>query len=57
MPEGVCRDDPLPPHPMRLFAPDRQVFLDTPARLPAVREPWLRGIYDRFQHGPHTCPF
>lgn len=46
MPDGVLRDDPLPLHPWRLFWPDARVFLDTLARLPAVRQPWLREIYD-----------
>ncbi|MFK4069121.1 hypothetical protein [Streptomyces sp. NPDC029674] len=57
MPEGVFRDDPLPPYPWRLFRPDREVFLSTLARLPAVREPWLRGIYDRMRDAPYACPF
>lgn len=51
LPEGVLRDGPLPLHPSRLFRPDAAVFRHTPARLPAVREPWLRRIYcatDRF---------
>ncbi|MFC4498410.1 MULTISPECIES: hypothetical protein [Streptomyces] len=47
MPDGVLRDDPLPLRPLRLFWPDRYVFLDTLARLPAVRGPWLREIFDR----------
>ncbi|MFH8612459.1 hypothetical protein ACH4D5_33745 [Streptomyces sp. NPDC018029] len=57
MPEGVFRDDPLPPYPLRLFTPDRWVFLDTLARLPAVREPWLREIHDRFLDHPYGSPF
>ncbi|MQY16580.1 hypothetical protein SRB5_67810 [Streptomyces sp. RB5] len=55
MPEGVYRDDPLPPHPWRPFTPDHEVFLHTLARLPAVREPWLRAVYDRAR--PHGHPF
>ncbi|MFF4948190.1 hypothetical protein [Streptomyces chattanoogensis] len=47
LPDGVLRDDPLPMHPRGLFRPDREVFLDTLARLPAVRQAWLRRIYDR----------
>ncbi|WP_416979187.1 hypothetical protein [Streptomyces sp. T028] len=47
MPSGVLRDDPLPLRPYRLFDPDSRVFLDTLARLPAVRQPWLREIFDR----------
>ncbi|GAA3375677.1 hypothetical protein GCM10020367_44410 [Streptomyces sannanensis] len=48
LPDGVLRDDyPLPPHPMCTFRPDKRVFLDTLARLPAVRQLWLRELYDR----------
>ncbi|MGW1467593.1 hypothetical protein ACWCPT_24990 [Streptomyces sp. NPDC002308] len=44
---GVERDDPLPPHPWYPFRPSREAFRRTLARLPAVREPWLRAVYDR----------
>ncbi len=47
LPDGVLRDDPPPMRPWRPLWPDREIFLDTLARLPAVRQPWLRGIYDR----------
>jgi hypothetical protein len=47
LPAGVERDDPLPPHPCYPFQPSRQAFQYTLARMPAVREPWLRAIYDR----------
>ncbi len=47
VPDDVLRDDPLPLRPQRLFAPDLAVFLHTLARLPAVRQPWLRAIFDR----------
>ena len=47
MPGDVLRDDPLPLRPHQLFAPDLMVFLHALARLPAVREPRLRAIYDR----------
>ncbi|MEV4916518.1 hypothetical protein AB0K47_06855 [Streptomyces tirandamycinicus] len=48
LPDGVLRDDyPLPPHPMYTFRPDKRVFLDTLARLDAVRQPWLRDLYDQ----------
>ncbi|MEU5776220.1 hypothetical protein ABZ819_23355 [Streptomyces venezuelae] len=57
LPDGVYRDYPLPLRPMRLFAPDRQVFLRTLARLPAVREPWLRAVYDLVQDAPFGQPF
>ncbi|MCH0539809.1 hypothetical protein I3F58_09575 [Streptomyces sp. MUM 203J] len=57
MPAGELRDDPLPPRPWELFRPDRQVFADTLVRLPAVRLPWLREIYDRFRDRGYTAPF
>ncbi|MGA5129621.1 hypothetical protein ACPCTO_07435 [Streptomyces olivoreticuli] len=57
MPDGVLRDDPLPLRAKGLFRPDSEVFLDTLARLPAVREPWLRGIYDRVKELPRPRPF
>jgi hypothetical protein len=57
MPDGVLRDDPLPLHPWRPFRPDSQVFLHTLARLPAVRQPWLRGIYDHVKEHPYGRPF
>ncbi|WP_030762360.1 MULTISPECIES: hypothetical protein [unclassified Streptomyces] len=52
LPDGVLRDDPLPGHPWRVFRPDPRVLLHTLARLPAVREPWLRAIHDRLHNGP-----
>ncbi|MFJ8110215.1 hypothetical protein [Streptomyces sp. NPDC096132] len=57
MPDGVLRDDPLPLRPQWLFHADSRVFLDTLARLPAVREPWLRGIFDRVDGQGYTRPF
>ncbi|MFF2524229.1 hypothetical protein [Streptomyces liangshanensis] len=57
MPDGVLRDDPLPPYPGELFRPDSGVFLHTLARLPAVRQPWLREIYDRVREHPYANPF
>ncbi|WP_316525807.1 hypothetical protein [Kitasatospora brasiliensis] len=47
LPAGVERDDPLPLRPPHLFEPDRRLLLHRLARLPAVREPWLRAIHDR----------
>ncbi|WSP77034.1 hypothetical protein OG324_49900 [Streptomyces sp. NBC_01236] len=47
LPAGVERDDPLPPHPQLPFRPSCDAFRHTLARMPAVREPWLRAIYDR----------
>ncbi|MFB6630276.1 hypothetical protein ACFCWY_10290 [Streptomyces sp. NPDC056362] len=41
------RDDPLPPYPWYPFPPSREAFRYTLARMPVVREPWLRAIYDR----------
>ncbi|MFJ1707000.1 hypothetical protein [Kitasatospora sp. NPDC088346] len=47
LPPGVERDDPLPPHPPVPFRPSVAAFRHTLARMPAVREPWLRAIHDR----------
>ena len=47
LPAGVERDDPLPPHPCYPRSPSREALRHTLARMPAVREPWLRAIYDR----------
>ncbi|MGW8887370.1 hypothetical protein [Streptomyces sp. NPDC055749] len=57
MPDGVLRDDPLPPHPGGPFRPDSRVFLYELARLPAVRQPWLRRIYDEVTDHPFDRPF
>ncbi|CAL9494795.1 hypothetical protein SUDANB95_03292 [Actinosynnema sp. ALI-1.44] len=56
VPDDVIRDDPLPPHTGG-FRVDSRVFQDTLARLPAVREPWLRRIYDRVREHPYRHPF
>ncbi|MEV7677733.1 hypothetical protein AB0O64_04100 [Streptomyces sp. NPDC088341] len=56
LPDGVLRDDPLPPRPGRRFRPDPEVFLHTLARLPAVRQPWLRAIYDQVRARPYSYP-
>ncbi|MFF2076741.1 hypothetical protein ACFVXG_18515 [Kitasatospora sp. NPDC058162] len=47
LPAGEVRDDPPPLRPDRLFEPDRRLLRHRLARLPAVRQPWLRAIYDR----------
>ncbi|MFI8960550.1 hypothetical protein ACIGO8_00415 [Streptomyces sp. NPDC053493] len=48
LPHGVLRDDyPLPDHPWELFRPDRRATLRTLARMPEVRLPWLRALYER----------
>ncbi|MFP8941755.1 hypothetical protein ACLIYM_10010 [Streptomyces fenghuangensis] len=57
LPDGVLRDDPPPMRPWRPFRPDPGVFLHTLARLPAVRLPWLREIYDRVRSSPYDHPF
>ncbi|BCL26805.1 hypothetical protein GCM10017557_16640 [Streptomyces aurantiacus] len=44
---GVERDDPLPPYAWYRFAPSRERFRYPLSRLPAVREPWPRAVYDR----------
>lgn len=51
VPLDVLRDDPLPPHTNHLFWADARVFRHTLARLPAVRRPWLRKIYDSAPRG------
>ncbi|MEU7531704.1 hypothetical protein AB0A74_38635 [Saccharothrix sp. NPDC042600] len=56
VPVDVIRDDPLPPHTGG-FRVDSHVFQHTLARLPAVREPWLRRIYDRVREHPYQPPF
>jgi hypothetical protein len=43
------RDEDTPAGPWFAFEPDVRVFLDTLVRMPAVREPWLREIYDRVE--------
>ncbi|MEU6554418.1 hypothetical protein ABZ915_29725 [Streptomyces sp. NPDC046915] len=51
MPDGVVRDDPPAPRPHRLFRADAEAFRYTLARLPAVRDPWLREIFENLtQH-------
>ncbi|MGP3989647.1 hypothetical protein [Streptomyces sp. 3N207] len=57
LPAGVLRDDPPPMHPWSVFRPDPDVFLHTLARLPTVREPWLRRLYDRVRARPYGWPF
>lgn len=44
LPDGVLRDDPLPPRPHHLFRTDPGTFRRTLVRLPAVRSRWLREI-------------
>lgn len=41
LPRDVLRDDPLPLLPTYAFRADRDTFLRTLVRLPAVRSPWL----------------
>ncbi|HXA62237.1 MAG TPA: hypothetical protein VNW94_24060 [Streptosporangiaceae bacterium] len=57
IPDGVRRDDPPPLLPSQPFRPDWRVFLDTLARLPEVRQPWLRAIYDHVKDRPYAHPF
>ncbi|MBD0837133.1 hypothetical protein [Streptomyces sp. TRM68416] len=46
IPRDVLRDDPLPPLPNYTFRADRETFQHTLARLPAVRDSWLRTILE-----------
>ncbi|WP_329426763.1 hypothetical protein OG339_42030 [Streptosporangium sp. NBC_01495] len=57
LPDGVYRDDPPPPLPFGPFRLDRQVFLHALARLPEVRQPWLRAVYDDVQDRRTNLPF
>jgi hypothetical protein len=54
LPDGVERDDPLPRRPWRSLWLVDQVFLHTLSRLPAVRAPRLRALYDR-KSAPYLC--
>jgi hypothetical protein len=56
MPDDAYRDDPPPCPPSTRFRPDRDVFLSKLARLPEVREPWLRALYDRVRSHAHAYP-
>lgn len=47
------RDEDAPPGPWFPFEPDLDLFLDTLRRMPVVREPWLREIYDRVRATRH----
>ncbi|MEU8538671.1 hypothetical protein AB0C52_01505 [Streptomyces sp. NPDC048717] len=50
LPGGVLRDDyPVPDRPGWLFAIDYGVFFRTLSRLPEVRQPWLRALYDELR--------
>ncbi|EFL35738.1 conserved hypothetical protein [Streptomyces viridochromogenes DSM 40736] len=53
----ILRDEPPPPRSHSLFRPDSRILLAALARLPAVREPWLRAIYDRVNAYPYRRPF
>ncbi|HEU5032583.1 MAG TPA: hypothetical protein VFV01_47220 [Spirillospora sp.] len=57
MPEDVWRDDPPPLLPIGPFRLDSGVFVRTLVRLPEVRLPWLRSIYDRVRQSPYSPPF
>jgi hypothetical protein len=57
MPDSVRRDDPPPLLPRSPFRPDRKIFLSTLARLPEVRQPWLRSIYDQVDDRRYQHPF
>lgn len=55
VPGDARRDDPLPRHPLDLFRPYGPLFVRTLARLPEVRQPWLRAIYDEVNERPHSA--
>lgn len=57
MPDGVRRDDPLPPLPRERLRPFWDTFLYTLARRPEVRRPWLRRICDEARERPFAYPF
>ncbi|MER6345116.1 hypothetical protein ACWC10_05920 [Streptomyces sp. NPDC001595] len=57
MPDGVLRDDPPAPHPCSLFRADPSVFRHTLVRLPAVRSPWLRDIFENLTREVHASLF
>ncbi|MCK8678803.1 hypothetical protein [Streptomyces lichenis] len=57
LPEGVERDDPLPLRPWYRFRPAGDVFFHTLARLPEVRRPWLRALYEERRERPWADPF
>lgn len=46
LPREFLRDDPPPTREWRWVRPYPDALLHTLARLPAVREPWLRAVYD-----------
>jgi hypothetical protein len=50
-------DEPAPLLPAGTFRPDWGVFRSVLARLPEVRQPWLREIYDRVTNSPYAHPF
>ena len=50
-------DDPPPMAPGEPFRPDWGVFRSALARLPEVRRPWLRRIYDHVANHPYADPF
>ncbi|WP_144118433.1 hypothetical protein [Catellatospora sichuanensis] len=56
--DEIHRDYPPAPLPTaRTFHLDRSLFLFTLARLPEVRLPWLRAIYDRLNLRNGPAPF
>ncbi|GAB4052260.1 hypothetical protein [Catellatospora paridis] len=55
--DEIHRDDPSALLPARPFSLDRSLFVYTLARLPEVRLPWLRAIYDRMNLGYVRDPF
>ncbi|GAB1818127.1 hypothetical protein HerbRD11066_12910 [Herbidospora sp. RD11066] len=56
MPRAALRDDPTPMTWFRI-TPDNDTFIETLVRLPEVRQPWLRAIYDRYCRRAWNWPF
>ncbi len=57
MPDEAFRDEQLPLRPLGMFVPDGDTLLRTLARLPEVKQPWLRAIYDRLNQRPRPYPY
>ncbi|WP_420708070.1 hypothetical protein [Streptomyces sp. 142MFCol3.1] len=54
MADDMLRDDPPTPRPRHAFQVDVETFRHTLARLPAVRNPWLRETLHSLTHRMYT---